>query len=1065
MHTESHSDERARERIRRDLSATFLVEAAAGTGKTRAIIGRMIALLRTDDVEAHNLAAITFTVKAAGELRRRFQEDLERSAKEEVEDLPRRRLHEALDRLDTITIGTIHSFCASVLRERPIEAGLAPGFIVLEEADAASMRAEAWRNFVENLPLTHPHALRLIEGSDLDIETLERGFHALCEWPDARFDGGQTIEPDLSDAVHAIVSLIDSVVPSIRATPGNEDGLQKALLRAEAMLRDPQDFVRDVRIVSCFIPAEASKVTLKCWSDTAEAKILRDELFPHLFQSVLRPAFARVLVYRYSILLPLLRAAAARFAELKRARNLVDNNDLLIAARNLLRDHPDARRALARRFTRILVDEFQDTDPLQAEMLAWLCGEEASVQTWTELRLRPGALFLVGDPKQSIYRFRRADITVYNDMRDVVIASGGAVLELSRNFRTDAGVCEIVNSVFRSVFPNSPDAVQARHVALEPSRTAAGMLRGVLHLPVTYQGNTKPEAIRIASTQLAAWIASALAAKLTVSGSDGCARPLHPSDLLILTRTNAALPALAAALDAAEVPCAVAGGMPAGDSDELALLLILLRVLADPEDETAVVAWLRSAWCGVDDAALRAWREAGGAFKLTTRFLPGMDERIERGLLFIKNSMRLVRSAPPGAVVSAMAAEYGILAALRGQESGSIRAGVFGALLAMIRSQSTAGKALIDIAAILENIENRKGHTDGTDGKLTLAASLSPDTDAVRISTIHKAKGLEAPVVLIFTPTPFSTEHPPDTVIDRKKGASSGWLRIATGNGLASVIAVPEGWEALQTREAVFLQAEEQRLRYVAMTRARDCLIVLHPAKGEGLLSASEAQALDVRNCPIFEHTHSPQPESTPNCDPATFEAELKQKRLLLTRPSYSRYSAGSVGKSGLPPAGGDGHGATFGTVVHAVLRRAADFPDADLTPLILRLLAHHRLDPGLAASVCDMLVRVRSHELWGRVQRAQRRLTEVPFGLPWYTDDGLPGTLRGDIDLAFQDEEGWTLVDYKTDVTGEHLDAYVEHYAPQIRVYCDAWRQVTGSDARGILWFLDPNAVIKVVG
>jgi ATP-dependent helicase/nuclease subunit A len=1065
-HSEPQADRSARERIQHDLAETLLVEAAAGTGKTRAIVGRMIALLREGMAEARNLAAITFTVKAAGELRRRFQTELEHAAVHEADELPRTRLGAALDAIDAVTIGTIHSFCATLLRERPVEAGLAPGFTVLEETEAASVRDEAWRNFVGNLPSTHPHSMQLIEEVDLDIETLEESFRTLCQWPDAAFDGGRTDEPDVSEAVQSISSLIDTVLPSITAAYGNEDGLQKALLRAASMLREPRSFLRDVRIISCFIPADAAQVTLKYWSDKAEAKVLKEELFPRLLRSMLRPAFARVQIYRYSLLLPLLRDAAAGYAELKRARNAVDNNDLLLAARKLLRDHPGTRGMFARRFTRVLVDEFQDTDPVQAEMLAWLCGDGEPGCAWKDLRLRPGALFLVGDPKQSIYRFRRADITVYNDMRGIVTASGGAVLELSRNFRSDAEICHVVNSVFGSAFPKTADAMQAHHVALEPTRDAAGTLRGVLNFRLAYDGNTKSDATHTATAQLSNWIASAIAAKATVSERNGSgARALRPSDLLILARTNDALPSLAAALDEAGVPFTVAGGIPAGDTDEFALLLILLRVLADPEDETAVVAWLRSAWCGVDDAALHAWREAGGAFKLTTRFLPGMDERIERGLLFIKNSMRLVRSAPPGAVISAMASEYGMLAALYGQDSGSMRAGVFSALLAMIRTQSAAGKSLIDIAALLENAAAMRGRYGvGSGGKITLAASLDPDTDAVRISTIHKAKGLEAPVVVVFTPTSFLTDHKPGIVIDRSGGSSTGWLQIWTGNGAAQVIAVPAGWEAMQARERDFIRAENQRLRYVAMTRARDCLIVMPPAKGEGLFTEAEFVALKLQDCPAYDSAITLQSGTDPDIDAKAFQQVLKEKRSALALPGYARYSTGSISKAGTLPRSADGHGATFGTVAHEVLRSAVQAPGIDLLPLTTELARQYRLGSGDVALITDMIAHAREHALWERIMKARRRLTEVPFGLPWQNDDGLPGTLRGDIDLAFLDDSGWTLVDYKTDVTGERLDELVAYYSPQLRVYRDAWRKLTGSDARGLLWFLEPNMVIDVL-
>ncbi len=1069
MTFDEHGDARARERILDDLDTTLLVEAAAGTGKTRGIVGRMVALLREGRAGTENIAAITFTVKASGELRRRFQNELEHAAMVEADDVKRTRLVTAIDTFDDITIGTIHSFCARMLRERPIEAGIAPGFTVLEDGEAASLRSAAWQHFVDELPVSNPAALDLIESIGVDFGMLEAGYRTICEWPEADFPTDTAGEPDLSEAVRHISALIDAMLPSFSVQPSGYDGMQKALARASALLRDPQSLLRDARILSCFMPKEAGKLTLKNWRDKDEAKVLKEELFPQLLRTVIHPAFARLQTWRYAALLPLLRDAGGVYAELKHSRGALDNNDLLLCARNLLRDHPSVRTAMAARFTHVLVDEFQDTDPVQAELLAWLCSEADASARWRELRLRPGALFAVGDPKQSIYRFRRADISVYNDVRDSVIRSGGDVLELSRNFRSVEGLCAAVNGAFDAVFPGQADEFQPRNVRLAATRTAHGSLDGVARLAVAYSGEIGADVVAEAAAAVARWISGAVGAGASIAVRDGdgeIERPLRPSDVMVLTRYNRHLAALAEAMDLAGLPFSVEGGIPAGDQDELELLLILLRVLADPEDETAVVAWLRSAWCGVDDAALLAWRDSGGKFRLTTRFVPGMDQRIERGLLFIKNSMRMVRSAPPGAVVSAMAAEYGMLPALAVQDRGAMRAGVFSSLLALIRRHSAEGTPLIDIAAILEasrTLPFSPGNSRIA-STLNLSASLTPDEASVRISTLHKAKGLEAPVVIVFTPGPFSKDIAPTAVIDRSGDESIGWMQIGVGNSPLDVIALPDNWRQIQERERKFANAEEQRLRYVAMTRARDFLLLVEPAKGEGLLSSEIMDALEIAAAPAFPAAAATAMESGVAVpDYAAFESRLTELRAEITAPTYARYEASTVGKTGKPPKSDGGRGPAFGTLIHALLRHAVESPEADIAALAAAQLLREPIDGITANDVVSMIDAARSHELWRRITQAERRMTEIPFALQHQPDDALPGTLRGDIDLAIFEDDVWTLIDYKTDVTGDRLDEFAACYSPQLRVYCDAWKRLTGSDARGVLWFLDIGIAINV--
>ena len=1057
MISDAHDDRPARERMETDFDTTFLVEAAAGTGKTTAIVARMVGLLRAGRARTSNIAAITFTRKAAGELRRRFQDELERTSRTETGDQERARLLAAIDAFDDITICTIHAFCADLLRERPVEAGVAPGFTMLYEDGARAMRSAAFRGYVDRLPLTHPHAVEMLDGIGIGLHEIESAYDTLCGWPDVEFDPGDPSPPDVSSAISRIGAFIDVLLPMFAGGTSDPDALQDAVRRATRLFQDKQSPLRDARILSLFIPKNVGKVRLKSWRDKYEAQVLKDELFPVLLHTVIAPAWREVQAYRYALLLPLLLEARDDYAKRKRAAGVMDKNDVLIRAHDMLRDHVTIQSSMAKRFTHMLVDEFEDTDPVQAEMLVYLCGDRTPQATWREMRLRPGALFAVGDPKQSIYRFRRADISMYNEVRRIVVDSGGEVLELSRSFRGAAAVCGAINKIFNSVFPEQPEPHQSRNVPLTAVRGDGGSLCGIVELPIGYSGTTKEAYVPEAATAVAGWMARAIAAGATVldhvNGGDN-QRPLTPSDVMILTRDNGDIPQLAAALDDAGLPFTVDDGIPCGDTDELRMLLVLLRVLADPEDETAMVSWLRSEWCGVDDEALLRWRSDSGSFKLTTRFKSGMDERIERGLLFIKNAMRMVRSAPPGAVVSAMTAAYGFLPATVTRERAAMRAGVFSSLVALIREYSTAGLPLIDIAAILEEQA----------GSIRAAAMLDPNNAGVRISTLHKAKGREAPVVIVFTPVPFSADRSATIVIDRQADPSQGWIQIGYGKRAIDAIAAPCGWDLIRRDETAFSEAEEQRVRYVAATRARNCLVLIPSKEGEGLFSRETLHRHGVAAAPEFPAI-TVQPITTVNeiPDPTIIEDGLERKRVTMAQPTFARYDAGALNTSASPPTWEIGRGPVFDTLVRRLMTYAITDPAGDLARRADALPLNNPIDRVTVDEALALVAAARSHELWRRILNAEKRMTEVPFAIEHHSEVGLPGILSGDIDLVFHDEQGWTIVDFITDVIGDNIEDAVLLYAPQLKRYRVAWEELTGQRAKGILWFLTPNLVAEI--
>ena len=214
--------------------------------------------------------------------------------------------------------------------------------------------------------------------------------------------------------------------------------------------------LRDVSDASAFAGVLDA---LKRVKKTTEAGRLRFD-YETLCRDVLEPGLTRWRRYLHPIIMRAVAPASEEFAAWRRRNGRLNFQDLLLIARDLLREHPSVRRAFQERFLPILVDEFQDTDPIQAEILFYLTGEDTDEKDWRELSPKPGSLFVVGDPKQSIYRFRRADIETYGAVRDR-LEKTGRVLNLTANFRSTGRLCGWVNGVFARRFPETATAQQA----------------------------------------------------------------------------------------------------------------------------------------------------------------------------------------------------------------------------------------------------------------------------------------------------------------------------------------------------------------------------------------------------------------------------------------------------------------------------------------------------------------------------------------------------------------------------------------------------------------------------
>jgi ATP-dependent helicase/nuclease subunit A len=1044
------ADEAARAAIREDLATTILVEAAAGTGKTTCLVGRMVALVASGRATVDRLSAVTFTIRAAAQLRQRFQIALETAHAKEPDLARRARLAEALSGLDRCFLGTIHAFAARLLRERPVEAGVDPGFLEMDEPDDGAARRTSWDAFAAELFARDDARIARLAEVNVPLRDLFAVYETLCENSDVEpAIGPERPEPDF----RAARSAVDKFLAEARAAvpdeppPDGYSGFQEAVRQAQrrAELYGSGSAAGFARVLECLRSSEAEK---KAGGFRPRVVALREQ--------VVEPALAAWREYLHPILLPLAVEARDAYAAWRRRSGRLNFQDLLVLARDLLRGHPAIREALRARFTPILVDEFQDTDPIQAEILFYLTGAETEEKDWRRVTPVPGSLFVVGDPKQSIYRFRRADIETYEIVRRRVADSGGRVLDLSTNFRSRGALCDWVNGVFGrpEQFPAAPTREQAAYVPIHPEKPDASPdpRPAALRLEVPTAAKTWPVVQRDAAR-----VAAAIAA-------DVAAGRRRPGDFLVLLRKRRAMPEYARALEEHGVPYEIAGGDAFGGSEELGALLPVLQALADPDDPVPYVAALRGPLFGVDDGALYRFARAGGRFSHRAALPDETDARIRGAAEIFREAERDVETLPPGAAVSRVAGRLGATASAAAKPLGDSRAGNLLKALAAARALSADGLSFPQIVRKLEsfraeNMIEQMGLEPGRPG-------------VVRLMTLHGAKGLEAPVVFLADPT-GDVAGARNYWIERQGGGPArGHFRIVrrSDSGRKEVeIARPAGWAEMSEREDRFDDAEKIRLLYVGATRAADTLVVSvrRGAKGQ---AGGPWLRLDPYLRAGLPETEAPArtAETAPGNDApaalAAFRSRLAARKERARRPARAAVSVTALAHAGDAPGRvATGRGMEWGRIVHRLLEALMRDRDLPLRAYAANLFAEEDRPEADLDDAVRLAEAVRDSPLWRRALAAKRRLVEVPFVLSVESRelgaaDAPPTTvLSGAIDLAFEEDGGWVLVDYKSDRIGpDGVGPLAGWYAPQIRMYRRYWDRMTGGKSRAGLFFVE---------
>ena len=1132
-------DEPARKRIREDLATTLLVEAAAGTGKTSSMVDRMLGLVRTGTAKPESVVAVTFTKKAAGELRRRFREKLQQAVVTADDQSEKERLAAALERIDRMVIGTIHSFAGRLLRERPLEAGIDPGFRELDDPADRFLRRQAWREFVGAAPTDHAELLAHLEAVGLRLGDFSRLFlERFATYGDVEsWPAPETPAPDTS----RIVAELEAFVAGIEATefrPPAERGTDELMTALEQFARMFRrcDTSSPVAVMDLLGELDrAPKVTQKYWpgagASDAEKKAAckaaaerGQAAWDDARERIAQPALWQWRAHRYPLAIMALRAAIAVYDRLRAERGVLSFQDLLCKAAGLLAGSPEVRRSFRSRYTHILVDEFQDTDPVQAELLLLLTASDPDEVDWRRCRPVPGSLFVVGDPKQSLYRFRRADIVTYATVK-AIIESTGAVVALTTNFRSRGDLVEWTNGMFQADFPavatlESPSFTPS--ITGRQEQPAAGdadqmhWLTGARALRFVRSGHAGDAWAEREAREIAAFIRGAIDAGFAVprtkaEASKGMVPACRPGDFLIIGRERRHLGIYARALHAVGLPVDVTGTLGEDQAEPLRTLRDCLSALADPDDPVSHLALLRGAIFGFSDADLHAYKLQGGRFgggvDVPAGLDPSLRERCEAARDAIHRWRRWVRQLPVVAAIERVIDDAGLMliAAAADGEAGAWGRAVAGLLqkyLETIRSDR------IDIVSIHDCLDLLDDMVDATTRSEFDPLSIDPPSvDRVRVMNLHKAKGLEAPVVFLAD---YQCREPgekpedgPFLHIDRSGDRTEGWLAVTTPAGRGHrIIAAPPGWPDLCTRERAFETAEHIRLDYVAATRPGACLVVSlyekHDAGTKTRPASFTAEGAWQRFGPALSDANDlPQPVAATVRRPAAADGvatarpddlgdHIRRRIAACSLPTFARISPREVLTE--PAEGirftGHGLGEPWGRAIHCLLEMAAHDPAIDLEAAAAMALSAEEVSPVHRTLAVATVRSVMQSDVWRRSQASGERYVEVPFSLQVRGEDlpenvrtlagegdaTLPTVVRGVIDLVFreprvheplvqehrgaEDRAGdrWTVVDWKTDSVTASSEALLDaHYRPQVELYADCWARVLGRLRGGV--------------
>ena len=1093
-------DTLSRQRIVSDIRSNFFVEASAGSGKTTILVKRMVAMVE-QGLEVSEICAITFTKAAAGEFYDRFQKLLiQRSTAPTAEnyvhqpgelgnptDETRKRCLKALNNLDLCFMGTTDAFCNMILSEHPARAGIPSNAELLSKEDmlphykriySQIQRGEhgaelqqlcrTFRAFYSNPHKTFAGAMGVI----MDTRNCEHVFDPL---PEGNLDA--LLKEEKTQMLSVLRKLLEH--PELKYMKAKTDGpAWEALEEKENLLfgswddsilpvMKALDSIKRLRL----IPEAELSVLGPAGSTVFEPHFSRDKLAWYNFsENGLTDLYNKLQAMKYSATMAFLTAAAEKIAELLRQEGKLTFFDYLLYLRDTLREDAAGEGRLIRhiynRHKYFLIDEFQDTNPMQAEIFFYLTAQNPGAD-WKKCIPHPGALFIVGDPKQSIYRFRYADGSAFLQIKALFCDQVGEVVYLTRNFRSTHKLRSWFNRVFQTLLPETT-SLQSKYepIPLEPAPAPDGTFEGIYFYEARTDTKAEPEERDPEKvTKLIRRIVGNPSYQISQRGEPE-SRTVNYQDIMLITPAKTRMGDYIQAFVKQGIPFRIEGKVLFSQCPSLIAVSRIFAAVAAPYSLQALIGALSCKRFGFDLNRLHRLVNEGHSLSIF-KPLPE-DEPLGTALEQLGQLVRRSQQLSAAALFSLILDRLQIF-----RYTGVKNLEYVYFALELLRSAENSGQfsSLSQAAEYLEELI-----CDASDAER--AISLTQNENRVHIANLHKVKGLEAPVVILADPQ--MSDRTPAIRVEQQEPKPLCWIfQIKEGNySLCSCV----GYEDPKEQETACRDAEKVRLLYVAATRAKNVLIVADArnAKGESneknpwkfFVDCSEGDFF--RELPVGNVAPVPEKEKI-SADVLYDNAEKLPQPTGSVESTYTIRRPSQIKLKGKTSAEDDFEdveveevrthtvrtdAAVVGTLVHSLMEAMVSSRNtAPLADLVRELVSEYEAEGEGYKQLLEKVGNTVQNGGYPQESEAPQDILsallaadEVYCEVPFCRKSGSE-IWHGIMDVVYRTGSQWFILDYKTNADGHGLD---EKYREQLDAYVEAFRDLTGHTATSQIYHID---------
>ncbi len=1112
-------DSNSRDKIVNDVFANFFVEAGAGSGKTTMLVSRMVSMVE-HGIDIDKICAITFTKAAANEFYDRFQKVLSQRANPDYKyksegyagELPaptnetRDRCLKALNNIDMCFMGTIDSFCHMILTEHPTEAGIPSNAVILQDKEIAELYRQ---EYVKISKGEYGRALADLAGTFRSVnsepeETFLKVVSILMNNRNVHFNFEEIKSYDIDksfrqerDDLIRILGVISKNKDCIYL--GNEDSRKTvdAIEKSANAMRKKWS----LNFVNVYY-AIKSVLKLQLNKDAMSRLGVGDEEYFDPGRSAIKltigsdnGVFSKLENLQYNITMTFADKCIPIIEKAIRDKGAVTFFDCLYYLRNMLKRDAEGDGKLIEyiynRHSFFLIDEFQDTNPMQAEVFFYLSAKKPGPD-WTKCVPRAGSMFVVGDPKQSIYRFRGADVHAFLNVKGMFGGDVGEVLELSRNFRSTTQMCDYYNRRFSIMLPEETVNQSKFEEIPLAADTWGSEFQGAYKYDVYTGGPETDEHYGETDTVQVGEIIERLVNNpgYTIRGKDDKdPRPVEYRDFMIISKAKSQLKEFMKYFEEHDIPYRVEGKVAFDDCPALSEIYNIYSAVADDSDQISLYAALTGKVLGLTRDELFAYRNSGNAIAL--RYADKEDgeissetiKKVKTTIESLRDLNRASRSLSPSALFERIMSDFRVF-----RYTSSRNLEVVYYTLELLRNAENTGtiSSIKDGAGFVSDLIN------GTN-EIERCLRLQEDDNVVHLANLHKVKGLEAPIVILSY---GSAKAPACKIRIERDPAVEGYIfRLDKDRDKNGVYISTSQFSSKEEEEQAAIKAEQTRLAYVGATRARNALILCNShywrnaKSGGGSYIASSAwkdlMAGDVKD--FFEETIANSAVATKKtvsvCAKDLYE-DAEQKCVLNDRSSeketYSIMRPSLVAHSKMDEDSLDDLVAETevpaneidNTSQRSVVHR---FPTllGTITHRLMEVLVSTRDKTDLEATVDEILGEYLTEETASFKSEFKKALLQVgntmrSSGYP--QENKLPQLIlkelidadevycevpfcykkdaeiwNGVMDVIYLKDGKWHIVDYKTNVDGSGLDKL---YEPQLNAYRTAFQAMTGETA-----------------